>query len=83
MDIMDQATKYAVIDNNGMIIEHGNGMNTSLCGHVSDILEKSRDILNSKDSVNSVEIFFDHSTMVVKDNCSTNLSMVTVISNSK
>jgi hypothetical protein len=69
------------MDNNGMIVEKSNNFNQNVTGYVTDIIHKSRKVLNSKDTLNSIEIFFENQTFLIKDNCSTNLNITTVLEN--
>jgi hypothetical protein len=74
---------YAVIDKNGMLIESSEDCNKEVSGYLFDCIQKSRTVLNSEDSINSVEIFFDNYVILMKDNCSTNLSMAMIVDNKK
>lgn len=73
--------EFVIMDNNGMIVEKSNNFNQNATGYVTDIIQKSRKVLNSKDTVNSIEIFFENQTFLIKDNCSTNLNITTVLEN--
>jgi hypothetical protein len=73
--------EFVIMDNNGMIVEKSNNFNQNTTGYVTDIIQKSRKVLNSKDTVNSIEIFFENQTFLIKDNCSTNLNITTVLEN--
>ena len=72
---------YVIMDNNGMIVERSNNFNQNVTGYVTDIIQKARNVLNKKDTLNSVEIFFENQTFLIKDNCSTNLNITTVLEN--
>ncbi len=73
--------EFVIMDNNGMIVEKSNNFNQNATGYVTDIIQKSRKVLNSKDTLNSIEIFFENQTFLIKDNCSTNLNITTVLEN--
>jgi hypothetical protein len=73
--------EYVIMDNNGMIVEKSNNFNQNVTGYVTDIIQKARNVLNTKDTLNSVEIFFENQTFLIKDNCSTNLNITTVLEN--
>ena len=73
--------EYVIMDNNGMIVERSNNFNQNVTGYVTDIIQKARNVLNTKDTLNSVEIFFENQTFLIKDNCSTNLNITTVLEN--
>ena len=73
--------EYVIMDNNGMIVERSNNFNQNVTGYVTDIIQKARNVLNKKDTLNSVEIFFENQTFLIKDNCSTNLNITTVLEN--
>ncbi len=80
---MDNMTKHkqCVLDNNGMIIESSDDIPKSIAGYLVDITKKARNILSVKDKINSIEIFLDNSTILIKDNCSTNINMTMIIDN--
>ena len=80
MDAKDN--EQAIFDRNGMIIEQTENFNSNIAGYLSDIVQKSREILNSKDTLNSIELFYENQVIIMKDNCSTNLHMVMIVENS-
>jgi hypothetical protein len=79
MDNKDQ--EYVIMDNNGMIIEKSENFNKNITGYVTDVIQKSRSILNTNDTLNSVEIFFENQVFLIKDNCSTNLNITSLVEN--
>lgn len=66
------------MDSNGMIIEKTNNFETCVCGYITDICHKVRDLLADKDSLNSVEIFFENKVLLIKDDVANgvNISMI-------
>ena len=81
MEKSDQ--EYVIMDKNGMIIEKTNNFNTNITGYVTDIIQKTRGLLDTKDTLNSIEIFFENKMFLIKDNCSTNLNITTLVENKK
>ena len=73
--------KQCILDNKGMIIESSEDFPKSISGYLVDITNKARNILSVKDKINSIEIFLDNSTILIKDNCSTNINMTMIIDN--
>jgi len=80
---MEAENEYAIFDKNGMTIEKSENFDNKISGHLTDIVQKSREVLNSKDTINSIEIFFEKKVIMLKDNCSTNLHMAQIVENSK
>jgi hypothetical protein len=80
---MDKNNQYAIMDNSGMVIEKSLGFNKDLCGYATNVINKSRDILKTKDTMNSIEIFFENSIFLLKDDCSTNLTIAMIDENKK
>jgi hypothetical protein len=80
---MEAENEYAIFDQNGMTIEKSENFNNKISGHLTDIVQKSREILNSQDTLNSIEIFFEKQVILLKDNCSTNLHMALIVENNK
>ncbi len=74
---------YLIMDNQGMIVENSENsyINPNSTGYISDIINKTRTVLKGSDSVNSIEIFFENQTIMIKDNCSNNLNITTVLPN--
>ena len=54
---MEAENEYAIFDKNGMTIEKSENFDNKISGHLTDIVQKSREVLNSKDTINSIEIF--------------------------
>jgi hypothetical protein len=75
--------EYAVFDKNGLAIEKSQNFAKGLSGYVTDIVDKSRSLLKSEDSTNTVEIFFEKKVLIIKDNPSTNLHMAMIVDNNK
>ncbi len=73
--------EYLIMDNKGMVIEKTDNINQGISGFLSDIINKTRSVLKSSDSVNSIEIFYENQTLMTKDNCSNNLNITTLVSN--
>lgn len=71
--------EYVIMDKSGMVVEKSNNFNTGISGYLTDIIQKSRSVLKSEDTINSVEIFYDNSLLLIKDNCSANLSMTYLV----
>jgi hypothetical protein len=80
---MEGSNEYLIMNENGMIVEKSTNFNQGTAGYITDIIHKTRSLLNAKDSINSIEIFFENQVFLVKDNCSTNLNITTVLENSK
>jgi hypothetical protein len=73
---------YCIMDNNGMILEKSEKFNTQISGYLLDIKQKATSILGSNaDAVNSVEIFFENSVVLIKDNSGTNINMTMIVDN--
>ncbi len=70
-----------VMDSNGMIIEKSDSFQTNISGYILDISQKARDVLESKDGVNSIELFFDNKVILIKDNCVTGINMSMIVEN--
>ncbi len=73
--------EYLVMDDKGMIIEKTDNLNPNISAYITDIINKTRSVLKDRDSVNSIEIFFENQTVMVKDNSSNNLNITTVVQN--
>jgi len=79
--IQEKNLNFACMNSNGMIIDKSNNFNKQNCGYLTDIMNKARNILPKSDFINSIEIFFDKSLIVIQDNNSTDLNMTTVVEN--
>lgn len=75
--------EHAIYDRNGMIMQKTENFNIKIGGYLTDIVQKSREILNSQDTLNSIELFYENEVILVKDNCSTNLHVVMIVENNK
>ena len=80
MDAKDN--EQAIFDKNVMTIEQTENFNPKISGYLTDIVQKSREILNSQDTLNSIELFYENQVIILKDNCSTNLHMAMIVENS-
>jgi hypothetical protein len=78
-----QEHDFAIHDNNGIPIEMSKHFNTGISGYAFDIIQKSRSILDSKDKINSIEIFYENAVVLIKDNVSTKLNMTMIIDKTK
>lgn len=78
---MTENSNYCISDKNGFVIEKSESFNTSDNGYATDIAHNVRRIVNSNSTVNTIDIFFENSTVVIKDNSSTNLHMTMIIEN--
>jgi hypothetical protein len=76
-------SEYAVMDNNGFMIEKSNNFNTHISGYAFDIVQKARKILKNDNSYNNIEIIFENQTILLKDDCSSNLNMCMIVSEEK
>lgn len=74
---------YAVMDNNGFIIEKSKKFNTSISGYAFDIVQKARKILNNDSTFNNIDIIFEKQTILMKDDCSSKLNMCIIVSEEK
>ncbi len=83
MDASNIANDYAVMDNNGFMIEKSKNFNTSISGYAFDIVQKARKILNNDTTYNNVEIIFENQTILLKDDCSSKLNMCMIVSEEK
>jgi hypothetical protein len=74
---------YLIMDNQGMVVEKTDNLlvNQNCTGYISDIINKTRSVLKGSDSVNSIEIFYENQTIMIKDNCSNNLNITTLLAN--
>lgn len=75
--------EYAVMDNNGFIIEKSAQFNTSFSGYAFDIVQKARKILNNDITYNNIEIIFENQTILLKDDCASKLNMCMIINEDK
>ena len=73
--------EYVIMDNKGMIVEKTDNISLHTTGYISDLINKTRSVLKGSDSVNSIEIFYENQTFMIKDNCSNNLNITTVLQN--
>ncbi len=76
-------SNFVCMNSNGMVIDKSNDFNVKNCGYITDIVQKTRSILTKNDFINSIEIFFDKSVVVIQDNNSTDLNMTVVVENDK
>jgi len=74
---------YAVMDNNGFMIEKSKKFNTSISGYAFDIVQKARKILNNDSTFNTIDIIFENQTILMKDDCSSKLNMCIIVSEEK
>ena len=79
--LQEKNLNFACMNSNGMIIDKSNNFNKQNCGYLTDIMHKARNILPKSDFINSIEIFFDKSLIVIQDNNSTDLNMTIVVEN--
>jgi hypothetical protein len=78
--------EYIIMDDFGMVIEKSMNFNRALPGYLTDIIKKSRGILNADEKdgkINSIEVFFDNSIILIKDDIPNNLNISTLIKQSK
>ncbi len=69
------------MNSNGMIIEKSDDFQNNISGYILDISQKARDILEDKNGMNSIELFFDNKVVLIKDNCWTGLNMTMIVDN--
>jgi len=83
METNSHEEQYAIMDVSGMVIEKSKNFDSGISGYVTDIIQKSRSVLNSKESINSIEIFFENNILMIKDDSSTNLNICSIVSEEK
>ena len=77
---------FVILDKNGMVVEKSanfnkNNIPNEVTGYMTDIIQKSRELLDNKSTINSIEIFFENQVFVIKDNCSANLNIISILDN--
>lgn len=82
-NIKKENSQYVIMDKSGMIIENSEEFNNNLCGYVTDIIQKNRNIMGTNTTTNSVEIFFENQLFLIKDNVNNNLNMSMIIDHKK
>lgn len=71
---------YCISDKNGFVIEQTKDFKIS-SGYITDIVNNAKKIMNPNSNVNSIDIFFEDYTILIKDNSSTNLNMTMIVEN--
>jgi len=79
----NQCNNYVCMNSNGLIIEKSNLFNKNNCGFITDIVQKTRNILPNNDFINNIEIFFDKTLVVIQDNNSNDLNITMIVDNEK
>ena len=80
---LTENSNFVCMNNNGMIIEQSKSFNKKNCGYLTDIVQKARQILPKNDFINSIEIFFEKSLVIIQDNNSVELNMALIVDNDK
>lgn len=70
-----KVSSYIVFDNNGLTLDKKGILDLQHVGFISNIVMKSRKLLQSSDSMNNIEIFYDDSILMITDNPSSNLAV--------
>jgi hypothetical protein len=78
---MDKNNEDCLMDNNGMTLEKSTSFDLQLSGRLLDIAQKSRTILGSDSVVNSIDIFFENSIVLIKDNQTAGVNMTMIVDN--
>lgn len=71
----EKLASYIVFDNNGLTLEKKGVLDLQHVGFISNIVRKSRKLLNGSDTMNNIEIFYDDSMLMITDNPSSNLAI--------
>jgi hypothetical protein len=81
---MDQelSNPYLIMNSKGFVVEQSDTFNKNIYGQISDIVAKSKNILQ-KDTVNTIEIVFENKTILIKDNIASDLNITMVVNNEK
>jgi hypothetical protein len=78
---MDKNNEYCLMDNNGMTLEKSTSFDLQLSGRLLDIAQKTRAILGSDSAVNSIDIIFENSIVLIKDNQTAGVNMTMIVDN--
>lgn len=73
---------YCIMNSNGYVIERSDNFINSINGQLSDIVQKSKKILPN-DNINTVEIFFENKTILIKDSLANDLNISMIVNNEK
>jgi hypothetical protein len=74
-------SEYCIMDNNGMVLEKSDVFDTKISGHVLDLTHRASSLLDSTNNVNSIEIVFDNSVILIKDKVAENINMTMIVDN--
>jgi len=68
-------TGQVIFDNHGFAYEKTGNIDNQTLGYMTDIVDKSRKLLNTTDTTNTIEIFFEKTILVIRDNSANSVSM--------
>jgi hypothetical protein len=71
-------SEYCLMDNNAMLLEKSNSFDLQITGRILDITQKAKAILGT-DAINFIEIFYENSVILIKDNHVANINMTMIV----
>ncbi len=84
MDKKEKLTDYAIFNTNGFIIDKSDkGIIQQNIGQLNSIKDRVRKMLDSNDTINSIEIYFEKGAIIMRDNSANNITMAVGCCNKK